>query len=141
MELSSEKGSRATLPIKARHVLTKVSCAVVLGAVLGLAVGCAPQIGKAQLAEGESLKITKQVWDGYNQYSRALGSHKEGAFAVAVYDDVGVGYFYNYCPRKYDRCFGAIASDAVKRCEERGTGCLIFAQNGNIVVPYEVIDE
>ena len=80
-------------------------------AALALAIsGCAQQgTDGAKLAEGEKLKITREVWSDYQDYvkrGRELSSDRNGAFGVAIVGDVGaVGLpTYYYCPRMYDYC-------------------------------------
>lgn len=119
-------------------------------AALALAVsGCAQQATEgAQLAPGEKLKITRQVWSDYEQYVKegeGLGPDRHGAFGVAIIGDVGtVGLSqYYYCPRMYDYC-GRLGSNAVSDvldvCRRENVDCLIFARNEEIQVPYEIID-
>ena len=119
-------------------------------AALALAIyGCAQQGTEgAKLAEGEKLKITREVWSDYEDYlkrGQGLGPDRNGAFGVALVGDVGaVGLStYYYCPRMYDYC-GRLGSNAVSdvldECRRENVECLIFARNDDILVPYEIID-
>jgi hypothetical protein len=116
-------------------------------AVLAFAiVGCAQQGTEgAKLKDGEKLTITKSVWADYQKYiqaGRGLGPDRQGAFAVAVVGDLGIGslYQYYYCPRQYDGCRpGRTSVTAVlDECRRENLECLIFAHNEDIQVPYEV---
>ena len=118
-------------------------------AALALAVsGCAQQGTEgANLAEGEKLKITQEVWTEYQdyvKYGQGLGPDRQGAFGVAIIGDVGVqglpGYYY--CPRMYDGCRPGknAVSDILDLCRREKVECLIFARNEDIQVPYEIID-
>jgi hypothetical protein len=118
-------------------------------AVLALAVsGCAQQATEgAQLAPGETLKITQEVWTEYQDYvkeGRGLGPDRQGAFGVAVVGDVGVAGLpgYYYCPRQYDGCRPGknAVSDILDLCRRENVDCLIFARNEEIQVPYEIVD-
>ena len=118
-------------------------------AALALAVcGCAQQATEgAQLAPGETLKITQEVWTEYQDYvkeGRGLGPDRQGAFGVAVVGDVGVAGLpgYYYCPRQYDGCRPGknAVSDILDLCRRENVDCLIFARNEEIQVPYEIVD-
>jgi hypothetical protein len=118
-------------------------------AVLALAIsGCAQQATEgAQLAPGETLKITEEVWTEYQDYvkeGRGLGPDRQGAFGVAVVGDVGVAGLpgYYYCPRQYDGCRPGknAVSDILDLCRRENVDCLIFARNEEIQVPYEIVD-
>lgn len=118
-------------------------------AMLGLAIpGCAQQATEgAQLAPGETLKITQEVWTDYQdyvKYGRGLGPDRQGAFGVAIVGDVGVAGLpgYYYCPRQYDGCRPGknAVSDILDLCRRENVDCLIFARNEEIQVPYEIVD-
>ena len=130
--------------------MRKFARRVAVVAALALAVaGCAQQGTEgAKLAKGETLKITQDVWQDYQDYvkrGRGLGSDRHGAFGVAIFGGVGaVGLStHYYCPQMYDYC-GRLGSNAVSdildECRRENVECLIFARNEDIQVPYEIID-
>lgn len=121
-----------------------------VAAVMALAVsGCAQQATEGvDLAQGEALKITQEVWREYQDYvtrGRGLSPDRQGAFGVALAGDVGVAGLstYYYCPRQYDGCRPGgpnAVTDILDECRRENVDCLIFARNENIQVPYEIID-
>jgi hypothetical protein len=122
--------------------------AVLAGLALAI-LGCA-QSGTdgAQLAAGETLQVSKDVWADYQEYlkrGRGLGPDRQGAFGVAVVGNLGVAglYSYRYCPRQYDACRPGgpnAISDVLDSCRRENVECLIFARNEDIQVPYELTD-
>jgi hypothetical protein len=123
---------------------------VVIPAALALVLfGCAQQGTEgAQLAAGEKLQITQDVWNEYQDYvkhGRGLGPDRQGAFGVAIVGDVGVAGLstYRYCPRMYDGCRpggGNATSKILDACRRENVECIIFAHNEDIEVPYEIVD-
>jgi hypothetical protein len=123
------------------------------GAGLALAlvlVACAQTTATEglNLAPGEKLQITQNVWDDYQEYinkGRGLSAKKRsGAFGVAVIGGVGVAslYSYRHCPRDYDNCIVRgpnEVDDVLNACRTEGLDCLIFARDESILVPYEII--
>lgn len=100
-----------------------------------LLVACQPQVGRATLEPGKTLKITRSVWSDFEAYKRELG---RGGGAFVVTED-GAGSGYSYCPG--DRCRpGSYTQHAIQLCENAGVKCLVFAQGRSILVPYEVAD-
>lgn len=121
-----------------------------IAAVLALGLfGCAQQGTEgAQLAAGQKLQITSEVWADYQEYlkvGRGLGPDRQGAFGIAIIGDVGVVGLrsYRYCPRQYDGCRPGgqnAITDILEVCRSKDVECLIFARNEDIQVPYEIID-
>lgn len=106
---------------------------VALAGILLLA-GCA--VNSSKLASGEKMHVVAGVMEGYQDYIQTKGAGS-GAFAVTL---AGDGYAYAYCPA--ERCFGgssALAPRAIKDCESHGDKCVLFARDGGIIVPYEVV--
>jgi hypothetical protein len=102
----------------------------------------------AEPGPGGTLAITQQVWSQYRDYvaqGRGLGPDRSGAFAVGVWDGVGIAGLgaWNYCPRMYDGCRpgGPTAVTRVMEvCRREGVACIIFARNESIQVAYQIVD-
>lgn len=100
-----------------------------------LLVACQPQVGRATLAPGKKLQITRSVWSDFENYKTKLG-RGGGAFVV---EESGTVSGYSYCPG--DRCRpGSYTQHAIELCENAGVKCLVFAQGRSIQVPYEIVD-
>jgi hypothetical protein len=109
---------------------------LIAAAFCGALAGCTQE--SASLAPGQVLRISPTVWSWYNQH-KVRG--KPLYFAVSEDGEFAAG---NFCDVENadERCVNEMSwgrRDALSRCEEfSGQGCLIFAQNGQIQVPYEV---
>lgn len=108
--------------ITLRAVAAGLAC---LLAAFGQAPGAAAE---------ETLVLHPATWEGYQEYLKLL---RPGAFAVSRDGSV---YGYSYCPEA--RCkFNSGKKVAISSCEESGgEDCVIFAFQGDIKLPYSVVD-
>lgn len=85
-------------------------------------------------AAEEPLVLHPSTWEAYQEYLKLL---RPGAFAVSRDGSV---YGYSYCPEA--RCkFNTGKKVALQSCEESGgEDCVIFAFQGEIKLPYSVVD-
>lgn len=112
-----------------------------MAALLGgmLLTGCElpPQPARVELGPDETLRITRAVWNEYLAYLSGV-SIGHGAFVVA---ESGLASGYAVCPLAWT-CYGS--TDYVRRaialCEKEGVKCVLFAEDSEIVVNYEIID-
>lgn len=104
-----------------------------VGAALTL-LGC--EVNQSTLPAGQRLQITPAAMEYYQQYLRDMGNGG-GAFAVSL---SGQQAAYDYCPAQ--RCIGGsggYAGKALTMCQKGGDKCVLFARDGRILVPYDVV--
>jgi hypothetical protein len=80
--------------------------------------------------------INHEVWGGYQEYLKTIGSTKAGAFAITA---DGGNYFYSWCPGLH--CLGGTSwgHRAKSKCEaEYGVECIVFAVRRDIRPDYEI---
>lgn len=86
---------------------------------------------------GEKLTVSQDVMKGFEHYKGWVTSTGHAAFAVSkdgrAYGDWG-------CPSSSCRTGPSFESQALKDCERYSGGvpCVIFAENRDIIVPYQV---
>lgn len=102
---------------------------LIVAAVLSLAL-----VGQAG-ADGEKIRVSKEVWAIFQQYAGTIGSTKKGAFAVTS-DGTGAGS--GVCEEI--KCEGLAKDVALKSCKKHNPNadCIIFAVDDDIKVEYEV---
>jgi hypothetical protein len=108
--------------------------ALVASACLG---GCAAG-AKSEYAgpNGKVLLVSKEDWADFQQYLGKIGSTRDGAFAMGVYQGRSDGWASSTCGA--DVCYGSnTAVDAMRMCRKDGE-CVLFAQDQEILVNYKV---
>ncbi|MBI2255759.1 MAG: hypothetical protein HYU58_14150 [Proteobacteria bacterium] len=109
-----------------------MAAAVVLGALLA---ACQSSPTRVSVADDETLRIARSVWEDFEAYKLKLG--RGGGVFVVTEDGLGSGY--SYCPG--DRCRpGSFTERALKLCERADMKCVIFAFGSTIKVDYEIVD-
>ena len=105
-------------------------------AALLLLGGAAPV--QSAWAEDAKIQVTKPAWQGYQQLASAT-DQRHGFFAMSKDGQIWgqSGCTKGSCPPD-----DQLKASALKRCEQfsAGTPCLIFAEDRNTLVPYEVKD-
>lgn len=99
-----------------------------------LLAACLPQAARVTLGPDEKLQITRQVWNNFLEYKAIVG-WRDGAFVVS---ETGDGSGYAYCPshcRPYN-----YTRRAIDLCEDAGVKCVLFANDWEIVVDYEIVE-
>jgi hypothetical protein len=106
-------------------------------AALLLLGGAAPV--QSAWAEDAKIQVTKPAWQGYQQYLASATDQRHGFFAMSKDGQIWgqSGCTKGSCPPD-----DQLKASALKRCEQfsAGTPCLIFAEDRNTLVPYEVKD-
>jgi hypothetical protein len=113
--------------------------AVLLAALLG---ACAsPFKSEFNAPDGKTLLVSKRDWNDFQEYLGKVGSTRDGAFAMGVYQGQSDGWASSSCP--VDACYGgkASANAAMGYCREGGGECVLFAINTRVLVNYEVMEE
>jgi hypothetical protein len=90
-------------------------------------------------AQEQKIPITKEVWAFYKEYEGNVTGAHSGFFAIAVDGSYATSI---YCPDLRCRDTGKLRQKVISSCEEKsGVDCVLFAQNRDIKVEYELIDE
>lgn len=114
----------------------------ILSAVLAAALlaACASPFKSAYDApDGQTLLVSKRDWDSFQEYLGKIGSTRDGAFAMGVYQGHSDGWASSSCG--YDVCYGgSAANDAMRLCRQGGE-CVLFAIDDRILVNYKVVAE
>ena len=114
----------------------------VLGAVLvaALLAACGtPYNNTYNAPDGQTLLVSKRDWEGYKKYLGKIGSTRDGAFAMGVYQGQSDGWASSTCG--HDACYGgSAATDAMRMCRQGGD-CVLFATDDQILVNYKLMDE
>ena len=93
----------------------------------------------AARAQEQRIPITKEVWAFYKEYEADITGARSGFFAIAVDGSYATSI---YCPDVRCRNTGKLRQKVVSNCEEKsGVDCVLFAQNRDIKVEYDLIDE
>jgi hypothetical protein len=90
-------------------------------------------------ADDAKQRLTKPVWQLYQQYLATQNDTRHGFFAISK-DGQTTGQ--SGCPKGQCPADDALKDSAIKRCQQFSAGvpCLIFAEDKTILVPYEVKD-
>jgi hypothetical protein len=103
--------------------------------LFGLAVAA---LTFAAPAVAETYVVSRGVWGYYQQYLRAIGSTRNGSFAITT---DGSGAYYVWCPSNHCIAGTTYRHDAIQSCErEYGTDCVGFADRDDILVSYVLAD-
>lgn len=121
------------MPI-ARAFMLSLTIAALLG-------GCATGYKSDYDApSGKVLLVSKGHWADFQKYLGDIGSTRDGAFAMGVYNGRSDGWASSSCP--IDACYGSNAAvDVMRRCRAQGGECVLFARDQEILVNYKVLDE
>jgi hypothetical protein len=85
---------------------------------------------------GKVLLVSKEDWAGFQKYLGKIGSTRDGAFAMGVYNGRSDGWASSTCGA--DVCYGGNSTvDAMRMCREGGE-CVLFARDQEILVNYKV---
>lgn len=106
----------------------------VIAACLGMfATGAAT----GAFADDAKLQVTKAAWDGYQQYLAGQNDNRHGFFAMSQDGQI---WGQSGCPKGQCPDDATLKASATKRCEQfsAGVACVIFAEDKNVLVPYEV---
>ena len=108
---------------------------ITLAAAL-LLTGPAP-LGNAWAQDAAKMQISKAAWQGYQQYLAGATDARHGFFAMSK---DGQNWGQSGCPKGSCPPDAQMKASAMKRCEQfsAGSPCLIFAEDRNILVSYEV---
>jgi hypothetical protein len=87
--------------------------------------------------DAAKMQITKAAWQGYQQYLASATDQRHTFFAMSK---DGQNWGQSGCPKGSCPPDEQVKASAMKRCEQFAAGvpCLIFAEDRNILVPYEV---
>jgi hypothetical protein len=112
--------------------------ALVAAAFLG---GCATGYkSEYDAPNGKVLLVSKAHWADFQKYLGDIGSTRDGAFAMGVYEGRSDGWASSACPA--DACYGTnTAVEVMRRCRQGGGECVLFARDHEILVNYKVEDE
>ncbi|HEY4162083.1 MAG TPA: hypothetical protein VGM59_03410 [Dongiaceae bacterium] len=106
-------------------------------AILGLAPGFL--LSHSAQADGAKIQVTTPAWKGYQDYLAQMGPSRHGFFAMSKDGQIwgNSGCTTGQCPAD-----DTLKASAIQRCQQfsAGTPCLIFAEDKNTLVPYEVKD-
>lgn len=88
-------------------------------------------------AQDTKQQLTKATWEGYQQYLAGQTEQRHGYFAVS---NDGQNWSQSGCPKGQCPTDDALKASAISRCQQGSAGvpCLIFAEDRNVLVPYEV---
>jgi hypothetical protein len=112
-------------------------------AVLAMSLSACASSMSGEYAEGKgkALPITKEVWNGYQQYVTSIQGTNPGAFVVAALNGVGVTYTDVTCSAGHCRAGGMDAANwAMDGCRGHGYDCILFARSSDILVSYTIVD-
>ena len=119
--------------------MTSLKKSVLAGIALALAAGTLGATAHPACAQDQKIPITKEVWAFYKEYEGNIAGAHSGYFAIAVDGSYATSI---YCPDVRCRDTGKLRQKVVSSCEEKsGVDCVLFAQNRDIKVDYELIDE
>jgi hypothetical protein len=115
----------------ARALLLALTAAVLLA-------GCATGYKSDYDApNGKVLLVSKAHWADFQKYLGDIGSTRDGAFAMGVYNGQSDGWASSSCP--IDNCYGSnTATDVMRRCRAEGSECVLFAVDDRILVNYKI---
>ena len=119
--------------------MLRVFAAALLAA---LVAACASPFKSAYDApNGKVLEIRPAEWAGYQKYKSLIGSTHPGAFTLHVTNGRTDDYHYSLC--EYDSCMGgpAYPTAAMQICLRSGGECVLFANNGEILLNYKLVEE
>jgi hypothetical protein len=123
--------------VRGARPVVYASTFVVISALL--LVGCASSHSEYEGPNGQVLLVSKKDWTSFQEYRGKVGSTRDGAFAMGVYQGRSDGWASSWC--EIDACYGTnTAANVMKRCREGGE-CVLFATDDNILVNYKVEDE
>ena len=106
------------------------AAAVLLG---GCASGFQSEYDKPN---GKVLIVSKDHWADFQKYLGDIGSTRDGAFAMGVYNGHSDGWSSSSCP--VDNCYGSnTATEVMRRCRQGGE-CVLFAVDDRILVNYKI---
>jgi hypothetical protein len=90
-------------------------------------------------AQDAKIQVTKDAWQGYQQYLAKQNEQRHGFFAMSKDGQI---WGQSGCPKGECPPDDQLKASAIKRCEQfsAGTPCLIFAEDKAVLVPYEVKD-
>jgi hypothetical protein len=96
-----------------------------------------PALLDPAVAEDAKIQVTKAAWQGYQQYLTGATDQRHGFFAMSKDGQI---WGQSGCPKGSCPADDQLKASAMKRCEQFSAGapCLIFAEDRNILVPYEV---
>lgn len=94
-------------------------------------------LGSPAFAQDTKIQVTKAAWQGYQQYLASATDTRHGFFAMSRDGQI---WGQSGCPKGSCPPDEQLKASAIKRCEKfsAGTPCLIFAEDRNVLVPYEV---
>jgi hypothetical protein len=90
-------------------------------------------------ADDAKQQVTKPVWQGYQQYLATQNDTRHGFFAISK---DGQNWGQSGCPKGQCPADDALKTSAIDRCQQFSAGvpCLIFGEDKQILMPYEVKD-
>ncbi len=88
-------------------------------------------------AQDAKMPVTKAAWQGYQQYLAGATDARHGFFAMSKDGQI---WGQSGCSKGSCPADDQLKASALKRCEQFSAGapCLIFAEDRNILVYYEV---
>jgi hypothetical protein len=96
-------------------------------------------IAMPAFAQQERIPVSKDIWAFYKEYEASAAGARAGFFAIAVDGSYAASI---YCPDTRCRDSGELKRKVVSHCEDKsGVDCIVFAQNRDIKVAYDLIDE
>jgi hypothetical protein len=89
------------------------------------------------VADDAKQQMTKAAWQGYKDYAGGQNDTRHGFFAVSKDGQV---WGQSGCPKGQCPSDDALKASAIQRCQQfsAGVACLIFAEDKQILVPYDV---
>jgi len=122
-----------------RHLKAASRATLALLAAAMLAACSTANSGVYSGSNGKTLLVSKSDWADFQEYLGKIGSTRNGAFAMAVYQGHSDGWSSLTCP--VDNCYGnSFSVQAMRDCRKYGE-CVLFAQDQRILVNYKVEDE
>jgi hypothetical protein len=108
----------------------------IAGLIAALMLLGGPALGPAQAQESK-IQVTKAAWQGWQQYLAGATDQRHGFFAMSK---DGQNWGQSGCAKGSCPPDEQMKASAMKRCTQfsAGAACLIFAEDRNILVPYEV---
>ncbi len=91
------------------------------------------------IAQQQRIPVPKEIWAFYKEYEGNVTGARAGYFAIAVDGSYAASI---YCPDTRCSDSGGFKRKVIAHCEDKsGVDCIIFAQNRDIKVEYDLIDE
>lgn len=119
--------------------MSKIICAVALASAFLLGACASGYQSEYNSPNGKVLLVSKKDWADFQNYLSKIGSTRDGAFAMGVYNGHSDGWASSSCG--YDVCYGGNAANQAMRMCRGGGECVLFATDNHILVNYKVADE